>query len=188
MKRLLIFALAAIVALLPVSLARAGLLTIDVGATTLTVSKVGDIKVELVDGMPKEIEVIDREYTGMGIGVTINDVMGMGDVLVTSNLKLHQGSELMFDHEGTIDFTIGGDMLNLEYDGMAHITKDMMMHTKTIMSHGDFKVVDGTGMFEGLKGVEGAYKLTIVEHGLKVGSMADFTFSAMEVAEVEAVE
>lgn len=185
MKRLLIFALAAIVALLPVSLARAALLTIDVPMTTLTVSKMGDIEVKLIEGEEIEFKVDGREYTGMGIEVLINDMMHMADVTLVSNLE---SMSLPADHDGTLTFMVGADTLVLEYEGTAAIMHDKMMHIVTIKSHGDFKVTDGTGMFEALEGIEGGYHMKIVEYGKKVGSITGFKFSAMEVAEVEEVE
>jgi hypothetical protein len=183
MKRLMIVVMAMAVALLPVTAALAAGLSISVPKTTLSVSNAGDIKVELVNGMPEDIDVVGREYTGAGIGVAIGGIDGMADVHVASNLHLVDAANLSFDHDGTICFTVGGDVLSLEYDGMANVTKDMVKHTKTVYSVGDFKVKDGTGAFADLKGVEGTYKLTIIEYGLKVGSTAGFKFSAMEVVE-----
>ncbi|MBI4287555.1 MAG: hypothetical protein HY671_03875 [Chloroflexi bacterium] len=183
MRRLLVIALAVVIALLPVSLARAGMLTIDVPETMLTVSQAGDAEIAFEDGVLDDLEVRDREYTGTGVEVLIGGVSYMADLLLTSNLKLAELGSIIADHDGAVDFTIGEDMLNVEYEGSAEIMKGMMPHTKKIMSHGDFKVVDGTGLFEDLKGVEGAYMMTIVEHGIEVGSMAGFKFSAMEVVE-----
>lgn len=185
MKRLLIFALAAIVALLPVSLVRAGLLTVDVPKTMLTVSKMGDIEVKLIEGEEIEFKVDGREYTGMGIEVLVGGMSQMADVTLVSNLE---SASLPADHDGTLTFKVGMDTLVLEYEGTAAIMHDMVMHTVTIKSHGDFTVTGGTGMFEGLKGIEGGYHMKIVEHGKKVGSMTGFKFSAMEVADVEDVE
>ncbi|MBI4287553.1 MAG: hypothetical protein HY671_03865 [Chloroflexi bacterium] len=184
-KRLLLLGLVVLLALMPVSLARAGTFTVDVPETTLTVTQAGDAEIAFEDGVLDDFEVKGREYAGEGVEVLINGVSYMANVCVSSNLELAGLGSIIADHDGAIGFHIGEDMLRLEYTGTAKITKDMDAHTKTIYSTGDFKVVDGTGLFEDVKGVEGTYKLTIVEHGLKAGSMAGFKFSAMEVMEAE---
>jgi hypothetical protein len=71
--------------------------------------------------------------------------------------------------------------LSLEFDGKATKTKEM--HTKRLMSHGDFVITDGTGPFEDLEGAKGTFTLTIMrtitgEHP-KVGDPVTVMFSAM---------
>ncbi len=188
MKGLLFIVLAAMIAFLPVSVARAGTLTVDVPKTTLTVTKVGDIELKLVEGEDIEFSVDGRAYTGKGIEVLINGISYMADLYLVSNLESTEGDGLTADHDGTIGLGIGGDMLDLEYDGGAKIYKDMVKHTKIIKSHGDLKVTDGTGLFADLKGVEGSYMLKIVEYGKAVGSQTGFWFSGMEVLDIEDVE
>jgi hypothetical protein len=170
-------------ALLVASAAKAAT-AIDVGTTTFTISKLGDLTLVVKGGVPEAIVVRGRELTGMGISFSVNGTPYMGDSGLTSNLTLIPNTmPLKFEHDGTICFTVGTDVLTLQYNGTATKTKDVAMLTKTLNSYGDFVVVDGTGVFADLKGVMGTYTLMLVCHIVPgehpaVGSPVEVTFSA----------
>jgi hypothetical protein len=151
--------------LLPVLESRAVASTIDIGTTTFTISKLGDLTLVLKEGVPQTIVVRGKELTGMGVGFGINGAPYMGDVLLTNNLTLVPGTmPLTFEHYGVIEFTVGTDKLVLQYNGTAKAMKDMAMLTKTLNSYVDFVIADGIGAFAGLKGMKGTYTLTLMCH------------------------
>ena len=187
MKRLLLLVVTAVVlAALPLSAALAGAFTLSIPKTHLAVSQVGDIQVQAsvdAEGKVVQFQVSDREYSGSGVEVTLVGHTFWADSLtVVSNLNSTEG--LMADHDGTITLLTSHGEIILEYDGEATIMhgKDRM-HKVIIKSHGDFKVTDATDHFEELKGIEGAYMMTIVETGIDVGSKVGFKLSAEEVVE-----
>jgi len=171
--------------LLPVFVSQAAAASIDVPMTTLTISKLGDLTLVVKDGVPQTIVVRGRDVGGSNVSFSINGIPYMGDVSLSNNLTLQPGTmPLMFDHYGKLCFTVGGNVLVLEYNGTAKKTVDTMALTKTLYSKGDFTVADGTGPFAGLKGMKGTYTLTEVCHIVagehpKVGSPVEFTFSGM---------
>ena len=171
--------------LLSAFVSQAAAASFDIPMTTLTISKLGDLTLVVKDGIPQTIVVRGRDVSGSNIGFSINGIPYMGDVSLSNNLTLQPGTmPLMFDHYGKLCFTVGGNVLVLEYNGIAKKTVDLMMLTKTLYSAGDFVVADGTGPFAGLKGVKGTYKLNEVCHIVagehpKVGSPVEVTFSAM---------
>ena len=171
--------------LLPVFVSQAVAATIDIPMTTLSISKLGDLTLVVKDGVPQTIIVRGRDVSGSGIGFSVNGTPYTGDVMLSNNLTLQPGTmPLMFDHYGKLCFTVGGNMLVLEYKGTATKTVDTMMLTKTLYSAGDFTVADGTGPFAGLKGMKGTYKLNEVCHIVagehpKVGAPVEVTFSGM---------
>lgn len=157
----------------------------DIPMTTFYISKLGDLTLVVKDGVPQTIVVRGRDVSASNIGFSVNGIPYMGDVSLSNNLTLQPGTmPLMFDHYGKLYFTVGGNVIVLEYKGTAKKTVDTMALTKTLYSVGDFTVTDGTGPFAGLKGMKGTYKLTEVCHIVagehpKVGSPVEVTFSAM---------
>jgi hypothetical protein len=172
-------------ALLMVSATKAAAVAIDVATTTFTISKLGDFTLVAKEGVPEEITLTGRELTAMGVYFSVNGVPYVGDSGLTSNLALIPGTmPLKFEHDGTICFTAGADVLTLQYYGTATKAKDMAMQTKTLNSYGGFVVVDATGVFADLKGLKGKYTLTLVCHSMPgehpaVGNPVEVTFSAM---------
>lgn len=171
--------------LLPVFVSQAAAVSIDIPMTTLAISKLGDLTLVVKDGVPQTIVVRGRDVSGSNISFSINGTPYMGDVSLSNNLTLQPGTMLlMFDHYGKLCFTVGDNVLVLEYKGIAKKTVDLMMLTKTLYSAGDFVVADGTGPFAGLKGMKGTYKLNEVCHIVagehpKVGSPVEVTFSGI---------
>ena len=171
--------------LLPAFVSQAAAVSFDIPMTTLTISKLGDLTLVVKDGVPQTIVVRGLDLSGNNIGFSVNGLPYMGDVSLSNNLTLQPGTmPLMFDHYGMVKFTVGVNMLVLEYKGTATKTVDLMMLTKTLYSAGDFTVADGTGPFAGLKGMKGTYKLNEVCHIVagehpKVGSPVEITFSGM---------
>jgi hypothetical protein len=172
--------------LLPVFVSQAAAASFDIPNTTLTISKLGDLTLVVKDGVPQTIVVRGRDVSGSNISFSVNGIPYMGDVSLSNNLTLQPGTmPLMFDHYGKLCFTVGGNVLVLEYKGTATKTVDLMKLTKTLYSAGDFVVAEGTtGQFAGLKGMMGTYKLNEVCHIVagehpKVGSPVEVTFSAM---------
>ena len=172
-------------ALLPVFVNQAAAASIDIPNTTLTISKLGDLTLVVKDGVPQTIVVRGLDLSVYNIGFSVNGLPYMGDVSLSNNLTLQPGTmPLMFDHYGKLYFTVGDNVLVLEYKGTAKKTVDLMKLTKTLYSAGDFVVADGTGPFAGLKGMKGTYKLNEVCHIVagehpKVGSPVEVTFSTM---------
>lgn len=159
--------------------------TFEVPKTTLEVSQVGEIEVEVQideEGKTVEFRVDDREYFGMDVEFMLNGMSFTAHhFFVTNNLD---GEGMMADHEGTISvLQEDGSELVLGYAGEAEVSH--MMHAVKIMSHGDFKVTDATGVFDGMdfEGVEGTYMMKIVEYGKEVGSKVGFAFSGTETPE-----
>jgi len=185
LKEILVMAVIMTMAALPITAARAAAASIDIPMTTLGISQLGDLTLVVKDGVPQTIVVRGHNVSGTGIGFSTNGAPYMGDVMLGNNLTLVPGTmPLMFDHYGVVEFTFGADMLVLKYNGAATKTKDAAMLTKTLYSKGDFTVAAATGVFAGLAGVKGAYKLTEVCHivpGMHpmVGSPVEVTFSAM---------
>ena len=171
--------------LLPVFVSQAVAASVDIPMTTLTISKLGDLTLVVKDGVPQTIIVRGRDLSGNNIGFSVNGIPYSGYVALSNNLTLQPGTmPLMFDHYGKLCFTVGGNVLVLEYKGTAKKTVDLMMLTKTLYSAGDFTVADGTGPFAVLKGMMGTYKLNEVCHIVagehpKVGSPVEVTFSSM---------
>lgn len=171
--------------MLPVFVSQAAAASFDIPMTTFYISKLGDLTLVVKDGVPQTIVVRGRDVSASNIGFSVNGIPYMGDVSLSNNLTLQPGTmPLMFDHYGKLCFTVGGNIIVLEYNGTAKKTVDTMALTKTLYSVGDFVVTDGTGPFAGLKGMKGTYKLTEVCHIVagehpKVGSPVEVTFSAM---------
>ena len=171
--------------LLPAFVSQAVAATIDIPMTTLTISKLGDLTLVVKDGVPQTIVVRGRDVSGSNISFSTNGIPYMGDVSLSNNLTLQPGTmPLMFDHDGKLCFTVGGNVLVLEYKGTAKKTVDLMKLTKTVYTAGDFTVADGTGVFAGLKGMNGTFKLNQVCHIVagehpKVGSPVEVTFSGI---------
>ena len=171
--------------LLPVVVSQAAAASIDIPNTTLTISKLGDLTLVVKDGVPQTIVVRGRDVSASNISFSINGIPYMGYVSLSNNLTLQPGTmPLMFDHDGKLYFTVGDNVLVLEYKGTAKKTVDLMKLTKTLYSVGDFTVAEGTGPFAGLKGTNGTFKLNLVCHIVagehpKVGSPVEVTFSAM---------
>ena len=146
-RNLLTTVLAAVGAMLTVSMATAATFSVNVPTTTFTISQLGDVTLVFKEGVPEAIVATGQQFTGMGVGTDINGMANPGDVLLSSNLKLLPGTmPLTFDHDGYVNFTIGGDMLSLKYTGKATKTKDLVMMTKTLCSFGDFVVANGMGV------------------------------------------
>jgi hypothetical protein len=170
---------------MPVFVSQAAAVSIDIPMTTLAISKLGDLTLVVKDGVPQTIVVRGADVSGSNISFSTNGIPYMGDVSLSNNLTLQPGTmPLMFDHYGKLCFTVGGNVLVLEYKGTATKTVDLMKLTKTLYSAGDFVVADGTGPFAGLKGMTGTYKLNEVCHIVagehpKVGSPVEVTFSTM---------
>jgi hypothetical protein len=187
MKRILMMiALVMTMALVSAPVTAAAEISIELDTTTFYISQLGDVTIVLSEGVPDVILATGQEFTRKGIYFSINGIPYLADALLTTK-KLKLQPEMMplkFDHEGTLDFTSGEDMLSLEFKGVAEKTKDMEMHTKTLNSYGDFVVTNGSGVFEGLEGVMGTFTLTLVcqrmpgEHP-EVGDPVEVTFSAM---------
>jgi len=159
--------------------------SIEVPTTTFAVAKLGDVTIVLREGMPDTIVARGQKLAGYDFYFSINGVNYLADAFLSSNLTLQNDTApLKFDHEGAFKFKSGEDMFILEYEGVAHKTKDVEMHTKTLDSYGHFVITEGTGVFAGLKGVMGTYTLTLMcekmpgEHK-KVGDPVQVTFSAM---------
>ncbi len=171
--------------LLPVLVSQAVAASIDIPMTTLTISRLGDLTLVVKDGVPQTIIVRGRDLSGSNTGFSVNGTPYTGDVSLSNNLTLLPGTmPLMFGHYGKLCFTLGGNILVLEYNGTATKTEDLMMLTRTLDSTGDFTVADGTGVFAGLKGMKGTYTLKQVCHIVagehpKVGSPVEVTFSGM---------
>jgi hypothetical protein len=171
--------------LLPVFVSQAAAVSIDIPTYTFTISKLGDLTLVVKDGVPQTIVVRGRDVTGSNISFSTNGTPYMGDVSLSNNLTLQPGTmPLMFDHDGKLCFTVGENVIVLEYKGTAKKTVDLMKLTKTLYSAGDFTVTDATGPFAGLKGMMGTYKLNEVCHIVagehpKVGSPVEVTFSTM---------
>jgi hypothetical protein len=183
-KNLLVIVMAMTMVMLPVSASLAAT-SIDIPATTLKISMLGDLTLVVKEGVPQAIVVRGRDLSGMGVGFSINGTPYMGDVMVSNNLTLLPGTmPLMFEHYGVIEFTFGDNMLVLKYNGTATKTKDLAMMTKTLYTKGDFEVADAVGAVAGLKGLKGTFTLTLVCHIVPgqhpmVGSPVEVTFSAM---------
>lgn len=171
--------------LLPVFVSQAAAASIDLPMTTLKIAKLGDLTLVVKDGVPQTIVVRDRNLSGSYIAFSVNGIPYTGDVKLSNNLTLQPGTmPLTFDHDGLLKFIVGADKLVLEFKGKATKTVDLMMLTKTLYSVGDFVVTEGTGPFEGLKGMEGTFKLNQVCHIVagehpKVGTPVEVTFSGM---------
>jgi len=171
--------------LLPVFASQAVAASFDIPMTTLSISKLGDLTLVVKDGVPQTIVVRGRDVSGSNIIFGVNGIPYTGDVSLSNNLTLMPGTmPLMFGHYGKLCFTVGGNVLVLEYNGTATKTVDLMALTKTLDSAGDFTVADGTGPFAVLKGMKGTYKLTEVCHIVagehpKVGSPVVVTFTSM---------
>ena len=171
--------------LLPVFVSQAVAASVDIPMTTLTISKLGDLTLVVKDGVPQTIIVRGGDLSVSDTSFSVNGIPYMGDVSLSNNLTLQPGTmPLMFDHYGKLCFTMGGNVLVLEYKGTAKKTVDLTMLTKTLYSAGDFVFTDGTGPFAGLKGMMGTYKLTEVCHIVagehpKVGSPVEVTFSGI---------
>lgn len=185
LKKLIMLTVAMTLVLLPVAASRASAASIDIATTTFYISKLGDLTLVAKEGVPQAIVVRGRNVIAKDAGFSINGTPYMGYVLLTNNLNLMPGTDpLMFEHYGVVEFTVGADMLVLQYNGTATKSKDVAMLTKTLYSKGDFEVADGTGAFAYLKGVKGTYRLNEVCHivpGMHpmVGSPVEVTFSAM---------
>ena len=171
--------------LLPVFVSQATAVSIDIPTTILNISKLGDLTLVVKDGVPQTIIVRGNDISGSNISFSFNGIPYTGGVSLSNNLTLQPGTmPLMFDHYGKLCFTVGDNILVLEYKGTAKKTVDLMMLTKTLYSAGDFVVADGTGPFAGLKGMKGTYKLNEVCHIVagvhpKVGSPVEVTFSGI---------
>jgi len=185
LKKLIMLTVAMTLVLLPVAASRASAASVDIATTTFYISKLGDLTLVAKEGVPQAIVVRGRNVTAKDVGFSINGTPYMGYVLLSNNLNLMPGTmPLMFEHYGVVEFTVGADMLVLQYNGTATKTKDVAMLTKTLYSKGDFEVADGTGVFAGLKGVKGTFKLNQVCHIVPgqhpmVGSPVEVTFSPM---------
>jgi hypothetical protein len=183
-RTLLTTVLAATLATFTVAMAAAET-SINVPTSTFAVSKLGDLTLVLKEGVPEAIVATGQKFTGTDVSTYVNGMASRSYVTLTSNLRLLPGTmPLKFEHEGYVNFSIGGDMLSLKYDGAATKTKEMAMQTKTLNSYGDFVVANGTGEFAALEGATGTYTLTLVCHGVPgehpmVGSPVEVTFSAM---------
>ena len=183
-RNVLAIVFALVTALFVASAAKAAT-SIDVGTTTFTISKLGDFTLVAKEGVPQTIVVRGREVAAKGMSFSVNGTPYMGDAGLVTNLTLIPATmPLMFEHDGTICFTVGADVLTLQYNGTATATKDVAMLTKTLSSDGDFVVVGGTGVFADLKGMKGTYTLMLVCHIVPgehpaVGSPVEVTFSAM---------
>ena len=184
-KKLSTFLVTLSLVLLPVFVSQAAAVSIDIPMTTLTISKLGDLTLVVKDGVPQTIVVRGRDVNGSNISFSVNGIPYTGGVSLSNNLTLQPGTmPLMFDHDGKLCFTVGDNVLVLEYNGTAKKTVDLMMLTKTLYSAGDFVVADGTGPFAGLKGMKGTYKLNEVCNIVagvhpKVGSPVEVTFSGI---------
>jgi hypothetical protein len=163
----------------------AAAISIDVPTTMFAISKLGDLTLVVSEGVPQAIVARGQEFAGKDVYFTVNGVPYTAYALLTSNLTL-QGDTmpLKFDHEGTLDFANGDDMISLKYEGVAEKTKDMEMNAKKLNSYGDFVVTKAAGVFADLEGAMGTYTLTVMcermpgEHP-KVGDMVKVTFAAM---------
>jgi hypothetical protein len=187
MKRiLLIIAMVMTLALASAPVTVAAAASIDLYPTTFYIHKLGEVVIVLSEGVPETIVASGKKLARKDAEFFVNGFPYVADALLTTTkLKLQQGTmPLKFDHEGTLDFTSGDDMLSLEFKGVADKTKDMEMHTKTLNSYGDFVVTKGTGVFENLQGAMGTFTLILVcqrmpgEHPM-VGDPVEVTFSAM---------
>lgn len=186
MKRsLLTMVLVVAMILVTVPAIRAVSASIEVPTTTFAVSKLGDITIVLREGAPHAVVARGQKFAAYDFNFSIKGVDYLADAFLTSNLTLQNEMEpFKFDHDGTFKFKVGEDTFILEYEGVAHKTKDVEMHTKTLDSYGTFVITDGTGVFADLKGVTGTYTLTLMckkvpgEHK-KVGDPVHVTFSAM---------
>jgi len=173
-------------ALVSAPLTAAAATSIDLYPTTFYIHKLGDVTIVLSEGVPETIVASGKELVRKDAEFFVNGVSYMAyALLTTTKLRLQQGTmPLKFDHEGTLEFTSGKDMLSLEFKGVAEKTKDMEMNTKTLDSYGEFVVTKGTGVFAYLEGVMGKFTLTLVcqrasgEHPM-VGDPVEVTFSAM---------
>jgi len=185
MKKLSMLLVTLSLMLLPTFAGLASAASIDIPTTTLTISKLGDLTLVVKDGVPQAVVVRGLVLSGNNIGFSFNGIPYSGYVALSNNLTLQPGTmPLMFDHYGKLCFTVGDNVLVLEYNGTATKTVDLMKLTKTVYSVGDFTVADGTGAFAGLKGMNGTYKLNEVCHIVagehpKVGSPVEVTFSGM---------
>lgn len=179
---LLLTVLVATLAMTLLSAGKAYAAAIEFPATTFKIKMLGDLTLVAKDGAPQALVVRDRELAAADVYVTINGVPYSAYVLLGVNLNLLPGtSPLIFEHDGTIDLTIGSDTISLEYTGSATKMKDMATHVKTLNSHGDFVITKGTGPFADLEGVKGGYMLTLVCSGEghpMVGSPVEVTLSA----------
>jgi len=185
MKRLSTLLATLSLVLLPVFAGQAVAVSFDLPATTFTISKLGDLTLVVKDGVPQTIIVRGRDVSGSNISFAVNGIPYRGDVSLSNNLTLMPGTmPLMFGHYGKVCFTVGGNVLTVEYNGTATKTVDLMALTRTLDSAGDFTVADGTGVFAGLKGMKGTYMLKEVCHIVagehpKVGSPFEVTFTGM---------
>jgi len=185
MKRLSMLLVTLSLILVPTFVSQAVAASFDIPATTFTISKLGDFTFVAKDGVPQTIIVRGLDLKGKNIGFSINGIPYMGDVSFSNNLTLIPATmPLMFDHYGKIYFTVGGNVVTVEYKGTAKKTVDLMALTKTLESAGDCVVIDATGPFAVLKGMKAPYKLNQVSHIVagehpKVGTPVEVTFSAM---------
>jgi len=184
-KKILMMTMVLAMVVLPMTAVLAAAASIDIPMTTLGISQLGDLTLVVKDGVPQAIVVRGRDVAAKGIGFSLNGTPYMGDARLSNNLNLLPGTmPLTFEHYGLVEICVGADILVLKYNGTATKTEDPAMLTKTLYSKGYFDVTDGTGVFAGLKGVKGTYKLTEVCHivpGMHpmVGSPVEVTFSAM---------
>lgn len=175
--------MAMVLVLLLAPVSRAAAASIDFPASMFTIKQLGDVTILLREGEPHAIVATGQKFVGNEVYVTVNGVVYTAYVALGSNLTLIPGTTPhMFEHRGTVDFKFSdGSTLSLDYRG--HATKTKEMNTKTLASHGDFDVTDGTGPFADLKGAMGSYMLTIVCTGTgekpMVGDPVTVTFSAM---------
>jgi hypothetical protein len=171
--------------LLPVFVNQAAAASIDIPTTTLTISKLGDLTLVVKDGVPQTVVVRGLKLSGNNIGFSVNGIPYSGYVALSNDLTLQPGTmPPMFEHTGMLEFVAGDNVLILKYSGTATKTVDLMKLTKTVYTAGDFTVADGTGVFAGLKGMNGTFKLNQVCHIVagehpKVGSPVEVTFSGM---------
>jgi hypothetical protein len=185
MKKLSMLLATLSLVLVPMFVSQAVAASFDIPATTFNISMLGDLTFVAKDGVPQTIIVRGLDLSAGNIGFSVNGIPYMGDVSLSNNLTLQPATmPLMFDHYGKICFTVGGNVIVLEYKGTAKKTVDLMALTKTLYSAGNFVVTDGTGPFAGLKGMIGTYKMNQVCHIVagehpKVGSPVEVTFSAM---------
>jgi hypothetical protein len=182
--KILSLVLALTFAVLPLAASRVNAAAIDFPGTPFTIITLGDITKVLKEGVPQAIVLRGQELAADGVYVTVNGIPYTAYVLLGSNLTLLPGTTpLKFEHKGTIDFTINGNLLSLKYTGLATKDIDMMTHVKTLNSYGEFVITNGAGGLAGLVGTKGTYTLTLVCRGvpgehLKVGSVVDVTFTA----------
>lgn len=182
--KILALAFAVTFAVLPVAASRAAAAAIDFPSTSFAIKMLGDTTLVQREGELQALVLRDQKLAANDVYVGINGIPYTAYVLLGSDLTLLPGTTpLKFEHKGTLDFTINGSKISLEYVGAAIKTKDMATNAKTLNSYGDFEIVNGTGAFAGLVGAKGTYTLTLVCRGIpgehpKVGSLVDVTFSA----------